>query len=155
MLWARSSSFAESDFHLFESDCIGNEWLLIAGQKVPGLIDEPVPEALQAGASCPAAGRGAPRPPQLWGWEGQRRSQPAERYQTEHIECLSDIEHVYACTPPWPRQCCLALLELFKSRKAEDGQTVLDLFCEHIGGAERQWCTCIPRSHRWRDADAY
>ena len=67
--------FAESDFRLFESDCNGNEWLLIAGQNVPELTDEPLPQALQAGASRPAVGRGAPRPLHLLGWEGQRRSQ--------------------------------------------------------------------------------
>ena len=36
-------------------------------------------------------------PPQLWCWEGQRRSQPSEGYHTEHIERLNDI--VRMCTP--------------------------------------------------------
>ena len=70
--------------------------MLIAGQKVPELCDEPLPEALQAGASRPAAASGAPRPPQLGGWESQRKSHPVEHYHTEHIECLNDI--VRMCT---------------------------------------------------------
>ena len=36
------------------------------------------------------------RPPQLWGWEGKRRSHPPEHYHTEHIECLNDIARI--CT---------------------------------------------------------
>ena len=91
MLWTRSSSLRNRIFHVFDSDFIGNEWLFIAGQKVPELTDEPVPAASQTGASRPAAGRGAPRPPQVYGWEGQRRRQPSEGYHTKHIECLNDI----------------------------------------------------------------
>jgi CRP/FNR family transcriptional regulator len=56
---------AESEFCLFKSHCIGNEWLLVVGQKIPELTDELVPEALQSRAYRLAAGRGAPRPPQL------------------------------------------------------------------------------------------
>ena len=70
--------------------------MLIAGQKVPELSVGPVPEALQARASRPAADSGAPRPPQLGGWESQRRSHPLEHCHIEHIECLNDI--VRACT---------------------------------------------------------
>ena len=87
---------AESDFRLFQSYRIGNKWLLIAAQIAPEPTDQPVPEASQAGASRPAAGRGAPRPPQVWGWEGQRRRQPSEEYHTEHIERLNDS--VRMCT---------------------------------------------------------
>ena len=127
--------FAESDFRLFESDCIGNEWLLIAGQKAPELIDEPVPEALQAGASRPAAGRGAPRPPQLWGWEGQRRSQPTEEYQTEHIECLNDIV----------RMCTLA------HRHGLGNVVWLSYTCGSLGNAKSARHSLIfLRAHWWR-----
>ena len=139
--------FAEYDFRLFESDCIGNECLLIA---------ELVPEALQARASRPAAGRESPRPPQLWGWEGERRSQPAEHYHTEHIERLNDIVRLCALAHwhglgdvVWLSYNCGTL------GKPKVGQTVLDLVCEHIGGARRQWCACIPRCHCTREAAAY
>ena len=88
---------------------------------------------------------------------GRAAEEPAFRALPHRAHRVSKrhCAHVYTCTPAWSRQCHVALLSLWNSRKATDGETHVDLVCEHIGGAHRQWCTCVPLSHCARTAAPY
>jgi hypothetical protein len=51
---------ADSDFRFFESDCLGDEWLLIGRHRVAQRSDAAGDPQAAAGASRLAAGNGAP-----------------------------------------------------------------------------------------------
>ena len=54
-------------FRFFESDCFGDEWLLLGDHRTAQRSDAAGDPQAAAGASRPAAGDGAPCPPRAWG----------------------------------------------------------------------------------------
>ncbi len=88
--------FAKSDFRSCEYDCLGN-----------------------------AAGRGAPRPPQLRVWGGRRRRHQPKHYHKAYRMSLRQRSHLYAGTAPRSRQCRVALLYLWNSKKPKTAKSAL------------------------------
>ena len=88
--------FSDSDFRFFESDCFGDEWLLLGSHRTAERCGATAGPQAQPRASRPAAADGAPCPPRAWGSRWQFTNMPSRCLHTEHSDCLSDI--VRMCT---------------------------------------------------------
>ena len=58
---------ADSDFRFFESDCFGDEWLLLGSHRTAQRSDAAGEPQAAAGAPRPAAADAGPCPPRAWG----------------------------------------------------------------------------------------
>ena len=68
---------ADSDYRFFESDCFGDEWLLLGSRTTAERSDAAGEPQTGAGALRPAAAEGAPRPPRAWGSRWQFTNMPS------------------------------------------------------------------------------